>query len=178
MFFWPSVFLEAWGTKAKTPHMFEEPGGFLALPPSAARPTNKPFLEQVWFFGLGTPGLQTTTWQPSTSGIPLRTPPCFGFSLLGPIDVPTHPSRLLSSPPTFFQRDPDVVCWPSGFLEAWGARANKPHIFKKFVFLLALPPKAARPNNHSCLGHVRFFGPWCPRPPKTPLGQQIMSGSV
>jgi hypothetical protein len=44
--FWPSCFLEAWGTKAK----------------------NHLFLENVWFFGLGTPGLQKTLGQKTTSG--------------------------------------------------------------------------------------------------------------
>ena len=46
------------------------------------------------------------------------------------------------------QRDPVVVYWPSGFLEAWGCKANKP------VFSLI----------------IVVFGPWCPRPQKT-LGQ-------
>ncbi len=31
---------------------------FSALPPSAARLNNHPFLENVWFFRFGTPGLQ------------------------------------------------------------------------------------------------------------------------
>ncbi len=39
-FCWPSVFWEAWGAKAKRPHM-------LALPPKAVRPTNHYFPENV-----------------------------------------------------------------------------------------------------------------------------------
>ncbi len=33
------------------------------------------------------------------------------------------------------QRDPEVVFWPSGvFVEAWGTKAKKPHIFKNNMF--------------------------------------------
>ncbi len=39
------------------------------------------------------------------------------------------------------QRDPEVVVWPSGFVEAWGTKAKQTHMFKN---LLALP--AARPT--------------------------------
>jgi hypothetical protein len=45
--FWPSGFLEAWGTETKKLH--------------AARPNNKRFLKQVSFFGLGTPVVKKTT---------------------------------------------------------------------------------------------------------------------
>ncbi len=31
------------------------------------------------------------------------------------------------------QRDPEVVFWPSDFLEAWGTEANTPHIFRTCV---------------------------------------------
>jgi hypothetical protein len=62
VFVWLSVFLDACGTKAKKPHIKENPC-FLALPPSAARPTKQHFLENVWLFGLGTPGLQKTLGQ-------------------------------------------------------------------------------------------------------------------
>jgi hypothetical protein len=65
--FWPSVFLEAWGgAKAKKPHIFQKPF-FFAMPPSAARPNNHSFLENVCFFGQGTPGLKKTTWPKNTS---------------------------------------------------------------------------------------------------------------
>ncbi len=49
VFIWPSVFLEAWGAKAK----------------------NHTFPGNVWFFGLGTPGLQKTTWPNNHFGMPL-----------------------------------------------------------------------------------------------------------
>ncbi len=32
-----------------------------------------------------------------------------------------------------YQRDPAVVVWPSGFLEAWGTKAKKPHTVQKQV---------------------------------------------
>ncbi len=41
------------------------------------------------------------------------------------------------------QRDPEVVVWPSGFLEAWGTEAKRPRIF--------------RPSNFSFLENVWFF---------------------
>ncbi len=34
----------------------------------------------------------------------------------------------------FYQKEPEVVLWPSGFLEAWGSKAKKPHIFHTIVF--------------------------------------------
>ena len=71
--YWPSGFLEAWCTKAKKRHFFKNIyNGLLALPPSAAGPPNQYFPEQVWFFGLGTPGLQKTTWPINHYGIPLN----------------------------------------------------------------------------------------------------------
>ena len=70
VFFWPSVFLEAWSTKAKTPHIFQKRVVLLAGPPSAARPTNHSFLKNMWICGLGTQGLQKTSWLTK----PLRDP--------------------------------------------------------------------------------------------------------
>ncbi len=35
------------------------------------------------------------------------------------------------------------------------------------MFLLALPPSAASPTNDYFPEHVRFLGPWSPRPPQT-----------
>ena len=29
------------------------------------------------------------------------------------------------------QKDPEVVCGPSGVLEAWGTKTEKPHLFKR-----------------------------------------------
>jgi hypothetical protein len=55
--FWPSVCLEAWGTKAK----------------------NQSFPEKVWLFGLGTPGLRKTIWPKQHYGQsgPTRPSPAF-----------------------------------------------------------------------------------------------------
>ncbi len=36
---------------------------------------------------------------------------------------------LDSWPNAWYQKDPVVVYWPSGFLEAWGTKANKNHTF-------------------------------------------------
>ncbi len=40
----------------------QEESGSLALPPKAARPNTHYFLEHVWLFGLGAPGLRKPTW--------------------------------------------------------------------------------------------------------------------
>ncbi len=34
---------------------------------------------------------------------------------------------------TSFQRNPEVVLWPSGFLVTWGTKAPKPHMFQKII---------------------------------------------
>ncbi len=60
--------------------------------------------------------------------------------------VALPPSRL---PPT--QRDPEVVVWPSVFLEAWGAKDKKPLLSVKCVVLW----------------------PWCPKPPKNHLANKL-----
>ncbi len=31
------------------------------------------------------------------------------------------------------QRDPKVLFWPSGFLEAWGTKAKEPHSLRKIM---------------------------------------------
>ena len=48
----PTVFGEAWGTKA--------------LLPKAAKPKNHVLLESVWLFVLGTPGLKKIIWHTKT----------------------------------------------------------------------------------------------------------------
>ncbi len=53
---------------------FQENNACLALPPSAARPKNHYVPKQVWFFGLGTPGLQKNTWPKKHVGITLTQP--------------------------------------------------------------------------------------------------------
>jgi hypothetical protein len=45
------------------------------------------------------------------------------------------------------QRDPEIVFGPSVFLEAWGTKANKPHMFKTIIVfgLAAEGGKAQQP---------------------------------
>ena len=43
------------------------------------------------------------------------------------------------------QRDPEVLCWPSVFLEALGAKAKKPHIFENIIVFVWYPRP---PTNH------------------------------
>jgi hypothetical protein len=62
---------------------------------------------------------------------------------------------LLESLP---QKDPEVVFWPSAFLEAWGTKANKSHIFKKIVVVWPCRRRRQGQRNHSLLDHVWFFG--------------------
>ncbi len=53
--------------------------------------------------------------------------------------VPRHSGRASSmdgarfGPKVYDQKDPEVVFWPSGILEAWGTKAKKPHIFKNIL---------------------------------------------
>jgi hypothetical protein len=54
--------LEAWCTYAnKNTHVQNNISSF-AVQPKAARPEKQYVLENVWFCGRGTPGLQKTTW--------------------------------------------------------------------------------------------------------------------
>ncbi len=62
--------LEFWPRPTKTTR-FPENSGCLALPPKAARPKNNYVLENVWFVGLGTPGLPKNTWPNNHFGISL-----------------------------------------------------------------------------------------------------------
>ena len=66
--FWPSCFLEAWGTKAKKPHMVKNITVFLAVPPKAARPNTSFFLEHVWLLALVPKAFKKTLGQKTTSG--------------------------------------------------------------------------------------------------------------
>ncbi len=66
------------------------------------------------------------------------------------------------------QRDPEAVVWPSGLLEAWGATAEKQHIFKKQIvfwpcLLLDL-----------CSGKCVDLRPCHPRPPKKHVAEQSL----
>ncbi len=55
---WPSVFLEAWGTKAPENLAFSRKSCFVCLAASASRPKNHDFSQHVWCFEFGTPGNQ------------------------------------------------------------------------------------------------------------------------
>jgi hypothetical protein len=66
------VFFGGLGYQGPKTTLFNENIGLLALPPSAARPINQYFIENVCFFDLGTPGLQKTTWPINHYGIPLK----------------------------------------------------------------------------------------------------------
>jgi hypothetical protein len=65
------------------------------------------------------------------------------------------------------QRDPVVVYWPSGFLEAWGTKAKKPQFSRNVLFLLALPQGQ---KNSMFLDNCVFLA-LVPQASKTPLGQ-------
>ncbi len=56
-------------------------------------------------------------------------------------------STSIQSPCDAIQRDPVVVYWPNDCLEAWGTKANKPHVLRKywFVGLAAFGGKAEKP---------------------------------
>ncbi len=69
--YWPSGFLEAWGTKAKKPQISRNI--LLAWPCRRRRQGKKNtiFIENCVFCCLGTPGLQKNTWPINHFGIPL-----------------------------------------------------------------------------------------------------------
>ncbi len=75
-------------------------------------------------------------------------------------------SPLHASP----QRDPVVVYWPSGFLEAWGTNANKPHFFRT---LLVLWPcrRRRRGQQTSVFMNKCGFLALVPQASQKPLGQ-------
>ncbi len=61
---------------------------------------------------------------------------------------------------------PKCFWGPSGFSEVWDTKANKTTHFAENPDLLALPPKAARTNNHYLFKkHVASL-PECPGPPQ------------
>jgi hypothetical protein len=69
--FWAKCLFGGLGYQGQQITHFQEEHCFLSLPPSAASPNNHSLLENVWFFGLGTPGLKKTTWPKIHFGIPL-----------------------------------------------------------------------------------------------------------
>jgi hypothetical protein len=71
------------------------------------------------------------------------------------------------------QRDPGVVFGPSGFLKALGAKAKKPHIFRKgMIFGLAAFERNSFPEN------VWFFGLGTPGLPNTTLPTKTLRNPV
>jgi hypothetical protein len=71
-FCWPSVFLEAWGTKAKKAHILQKRVVFWPCRLRRQDQRTILFCNKVLFFGLGTPGLHKTTWPTNHFGIPLK----------------------------------------------------------------------------------------------------------
>ncbi len=61
-------FLEARGAEANENTHLQENDGSSALQPKATRPKKHDVPENVWFVGLGTPGIQKTLGQKTTSG--------------------------------------------------------------------------------------------------------------
>ncbi len=57
------------------------------------------------------------------------------------IDVDNY-SRMQPRARRLNQMDPEVVFWPSGFLEAWGTETKQPHTFRRFFGLAAEGGKA------------------------------------
>ncbi len=55
----------------------------------------------------------------------------------------------------YFKGIPKCLFGQVFFFEAWGAKAKKPHMFLKMCGLLALPPSAAKLNNHFCRYHQK-----------------------
>ncbi len=60
-----------------------------------------------------------------------------------------------------------MVFGPSAFLEAWGTKAKQITHFQENSGLLALPPKAARPNKQYVLENMWLFGRGTPGIQKT-----------
>ncbi len=82
-------------------------------------------------WGLGPGGLPAPLTHPNAAA-PIRLRDLY-FAFGGiEIEVPTcaEPSPSLCST---LQRDPEVFFWPSAFLDAWGTKAKKLHIFKNTV---------------------------------------------
>ncbi len=79
-------------------------------------------------------------------------------------DGPSRETPLL-------QRDPEVVFWPSGVLEAWGTQAKRPHMFRKIVVVW---PCRLRRQGQKTTVFLKMCGfwPWYPRPPKKDLAKK------
>ncbi len=67
------------------------------------------------------------------------------------------------------QRDTELVCWPSVFLEAWGTKANKLHFFKNIIMLGPCRLRRQGPKIGTFLKKVRH-----PKPPKNHVANQTL----
>ncbi len=92
MVFWPSVFLEAWGAKAKTPHFFKIIMVF--GPCRLRRQGRKPLVSGTSVVCLGIPGLQ----QKHLAKQPLQDP----FDVNGPKTGPKLPEPKARPPGDLF----------------------------------------------------------------------------
>ncbi len=93
------------------------------------------------------------------------------FKFLGPL--PGCSGGRKRSP----QRDPEVVLWTSGFLEAWSTKAKKSHILWKRV--VSWPCRLRRQGQQSIISRkCVFFLVLVPQASTKPLGQQTTSGSL
>ncbi len=102
--------------------------------------------------------------------------PCMDGGVISPATTNKTTLDLDRAPDPGRARCVSVVLWPSWFLETWGTKAEKTHIFKNRVFLLALPPKAAEPHN-ICVWRLCGVLALVPKASKKPLGQKTTSGS-
>ncbi len=146
----------------------------------------------MYLFGLGTPGLQKNAWptktprDPSDKGharwlrlsarysSPNRTVlPRRGLKPVGPLCTgrkvllfQLHPSKGSRS-----------VFWPRCFLDAWGTKAKKPHLFRKI--LLVWPCSLRRQGKKTMIFYKKCgFLAWVPQASKKTLGQKNTSGSL
>ena len=106
------------------------------------------------------PGMDAILREPPSPISPdvLWTPPHRGTRLKVSIEKPTC------------QRDPVVVYWPSGFLEAWCTKAKKRHFFKN---IMVYWPCRLRRQGHQTsifLNKCGFLA-LVPQASKKPLGQ-------
>jgi hypothetical protein len=68
---------------------------------------------------------------------------------------------------------PKCFCLPSGFLEAWGTKVEKPHNFKEII--VCCPCRLRRQGRTTTL-FLKMCGflPWYPRPPKKHLAPKTL----
>jgi hypothetical protein len=72
MFFWPSVFCDAWGIKAQKPHILQETNVFLASPPKRQGGQNLRFCKVCSFLAVVPHASKKQPGQQKQIGIPLN----------------------------------------------------------------------------------------------------------